>query len=284
MFMVQFFEWFSTIFMIRYFLKYHLDLNAPLENSFISTSSRLKKEHVDFRKAEMKLGKVFAVLYAFLIVVQMLITIIIFLDANTSTTRLTIYGLIQVVFTVILSWAAIDLYRLMNQYFPENFKRTKDHFISFNVLYLLLHMLYIIEIGFLLKNDTAIQRYNDDTDENHSLIEQTLDMCLNQKLIEFLSAVNYFITNVFQIHNLISVIIVVYLKSIKNMVEGIADLELLMKVSFFQVYKDPEIQLMKDEIESWFDNEERSSAFFKSFHSEKHSLNSKDNTSILYNN
>ena len=195
----------------------------------------------------------------------MVITIIIFLNPATSFSRLVIYGTIQLVFTIMLGWAAYDLYKLMSTYFPENFKRTKDHFISFNCLYLLLHMLYIIEVGFLLKNDTAILRYNDSSDENHSLIEQTLDMCINNKLTEFMSAVNYFITNVFQVHNLISVIIVIYLKSIKNMVENISDLEMFVKVSFFQVYKDPEIQIMKDDIETWFDNDDRSSAFFQSF-------------------
>ena len=96
-----------------------------------------------------------------------------------------------------LSYAAYDLHKLMSRYFPENFKRTKDHFVGFNALYILLHLLYIVELGFLLKNDTAILRYTDSTDANHSLIEQTLDMCLNNKLVEFMSAVNYFITNVF---------------------------------------------------------------------------------------
>lgn len=71
MFMVQFFEWYSTIYMIRYFLKLNLNTHALVENqnSFISASSRFKKEHVEFRKAEIKLGKIFTVCYAFLIVV-----------------------------------------------------------------------------------------------------------------------------------------------------------------------------------------------------------------------
>ena len=140
----------------------------------------------------------------------------------------------------------VRLYRTLSSLYLEQFFFYRKKFIWLNASIFVLNLMYIASIQMIFNAKGKIYA----TKESATIptITEVYYSCEHYKSQSLLSGLNYLVTAVFQLYNLLTTVLLIIFRDSHLLLDEIEDLEDMVKVSYFMVYKDTQYQLLKDEM------------------------------------